>query len=346
MTYAVGNLMWHCKNTPPSASSELHEEIVNFSLYCPNSSFASTVPRICQFHFELVPQFLRFIKTLVCHTLFACLIRSIEHMEQPFDDVEEIYNRKLREVLNFFVFKVQLYYSSSRLTLLLTLLDTPDHRRPMIHFQADIIPLPSRLKVMDHDPADSLSFFSVSGSSADWNFFRRFLHSSHPLALDGRRYATAASACLKIIFKHYQAPLSSLQHFIRHASTPKPGVYMKRLSHWHNVNHPGWINFLGTYFSCNTHGGIPGICVDLDVHQRIRSSHLQFLLEKSAHSNSLLDFARRRVFRFGHLQQNHPIYMKKVIFSLAKYIHRITGETAEVKVCESIWGHKGWFSAD
>ena len=40
--------------------------------------------------------------------------------EQPFDGIDEVYNQKIGEVLNFFASKLQLYYSSSRLTLLLT----------------------------------------------------------------------------------------------------------------------------------------------------------------------------------------------------------------------------------
>jgi hypothetical protein len=79
--------------------------------------------------------------------------------------------------------------------------------------------------------------------------------------------------------------------------------------------------------------------------QHIRSVHLKFLLEKAAYSDSVLNFARRRVFRFGYLQQSHPTYMKKAIFALAKYIHRVTGETAEVRACESIWGRHRWFAA-
>jgi hypothetical protein len=62
-------------------------------------------------------------------------------MEQPFDDVDEIYNQKLGEVLNFFMSKLQLYYSSSRLTLLLTLLDIPpDRLRPIQVFGTDHSP--------------------------------------------------------------------------------------------------------------------------------------------------------------------------------------------------------------
>jgi len=71
-------------------------------------------------------------------------------MGQPFDGVDEVYHQKLGEVLNFFTSKLQLYYSSSRFTLLLTLLDIPvQHLHLVPGFQADIIPLPSRLKMMD-----------------------------------------------------------------------------------------------------------------------------------------------------------------------------------------------------
>jgi hypothetical protein len=77
-----------------------------------------------------------------------------------------------------------------------------------------------------------------------------------------------------------------------------------------------------------------------------RSTHLQFLLEKSAHSNDILNFARHRVFRFGYLHRKHPTYIKKAIFALAKYIQRVTGEMAEIKACKSIWGRQRWFTAN
>jgi hypothetical protein len=77
--YADQNLLWHCENTPPSASLQLREEIINFSLYSPDSCSANTPPRMSLFNF--VPQFLQFIKTLVCSTFFACLVWYIEHME-------------------------------------------------------------------------------------------------------------------------------------------------------------------------------------------------------------------------------------------------------------------------
>ena len=37
--YAGANLIWHCENTPPSAYSQLHEEIRNFSFRLPDSCF-------------------------------------------------------------------------------------------------------------------------------------------------------------------------------------------------------------------------------------------------------------------------------------------------------------------
>ena len=265
-------------------------------------------------------------------------------MQQPFYDVDEIYNQKLGEVLYFFASRLQRYYSSSLLTLLLTSLDIPPHLR-LINtvFQANTIPLPSGLRAMD---SDFLSFSSVSHLLAvDWNIFRDFLDSGHPLALDGKRHATAASACLKLIFTCYQVPLSSFRRFSRHSLTPRLSVYKEHFSHRHNV-HRVWRNFLRPYLSTHMCRGIPGIYIALDLHQRTRAIHLRFLLEKSAYSDSLLTFTRRRVFRFGYLQRNHPTYMKKAIFALAKYIHRVTGETAEVRACKSIWGRNGWFSAD
>ena len=261
-------------------------------------------------------------------------------MEQSIDDVDEFYNQQLGAVLNFFTSKLQLYYSSSRLTWLLTLLDIPDHLRRSVGFRATIIPLSSRLKMMDSD-ALSLSYCP---QRIHRDIFRNFLDSDHPLALDGQRHAIAASACLKIIFKHYQVPLSSFQQFSRHSLTSRLSVDMEHLSHRRDINLPGLTDFLNTYFSCDTRRGIPAIYAILDIRQRLRSNHLQFLLEKSAYSDSLLNFARRRVFRFGYLHRKHSTYMKKAIYALAKYIQRVTGGTAEVRACESIWGGDRWFT--
>ena len=265
-------------------------------------------------------------------------------MEQPFDNVDEIYNQKLGEVLHFFSSRLQPYYSSSRLTLLLTILGVPHHLRSSTVFQANVMPLPSRLRAMDQA---FLSFSTISHCPPEhWSIFRDFMDSGHPLALDGQRYATAALACLKLIFNRYQVPLSSFRRFSRHSLTPNLGMYVEHFLHRNNVHLPVWEKFLRPYLSTHMCRGIPGIHVALDSYQRSRAIHLQFLLEKSAYSDSLLTFTRRRVFRFGYLQRNHPTYMKKAIFALAKYIHRVTGETTEVMACESIWGRNGWFSAD
>ena len=70
--YAGINLLWHCENTPPSSALQLREEIINFSLHIPDFSSVNTPPRRSLFYF--VPQFLQFIKTLVCPTFFARLI--------------------------------------------------------------------------------------------------------------------------------------------------------------------------------------------------------------------------------------------------------------------------------
>jgi len=336
ITYAAYNLIRHCKNIPPSASSQLREEIIDFSLHRPDSCFENTRPGMSLFFFA--PPFLRFIKTMVCPRFFAFLIWYIEHMEQPFDDADEVYNQRLGEVLNFFASKLSLYYSSSRLTLLITLLDIPpDRLDPRTGFHAYIIPLPSRLVAMD---GDALGFFSVFRFPLDRSIFRDFLNSGHPLALDGQRHATAASACLKIIFicdqlPHYWRPLRVDQLSQRHRGDLKPKTLSHRsVRHWH----------LRSYLHCRK---VPRDFVTFGTKiqcQHLRSEHLKFLLEKSAYSDSLLNFARRRVFRFGYLQRNYPTYMKRTIFALAKYIHRVTGETAEVRACESIWRHQRWFA--
>ena len=70
-TYASYHLIWHCENTPPSASSQLCEEIIKFSFHCPDSRFASRKPGMSLFLY--VPEFLQFIKTLVCPRFFARL---------------------------------------------------------------------------------------------------------------------------------------------------------------------------------------------------------------------------------------------------------------------------------
>jgi len=262
---------------------------------------------------------------------------------QTCDGVDQVYNQRLGEVLDFFSSKLQRYYSSSRLTLLLTLLDIPPRiLNPIGYLSAVFIPLPPRLKVMDSDAHGLLGLFPSCYFPEKWGIFRDFLDSCHPLALDRRRHATAASACLKIIFIYDQAPHSWHTPTInqrpqRHRADLKPKTL------WHrNVRHRARRKHLYNYEQ-----GVPPTFLELALKtkdQRLRSGILTFLLEKSAYSVHLLKFACRRVFRFGYLQQNHPIYMKKVIFALAKYIHRVTGETAQVRTCESIWGRQRWFT--
>ena len=71
IAYASDNLTWYCKNTPPSAFSQLREEIINFSLHRPDSCFAYTEPGESLFY--CVPDYLEFIKTLVRPMFFARL---------------------------------------------------------------------------------------------------------------------------------------------------------------------------------------------------------------------------------------------------------------------------------
>ena len=72
IVYAGYNLTRHCKNTPLSASSQLREELMNFSFHRPDSFLANAKPGVCLF--KIVPEFLQVIKTLVCPTFFAHLI--------------------------------------------------------------------------------------------------------------------------------------------------------------------------------------------------------------------------------------------------------------------------------
>jgi hypothetical protein len=194
---------------------------------------------------------------------------------------------------------------------------------------------------MDRDALGLLRSFSRASRGSCY-IFKDFLDSDHPLALDGRRHATAASACLKIIFIYDQALHSRCtprvdQRSQRHSTDLKPKpLWHRSLRHWH----------LRTYISSRK---VPWDFLQFHRKiddQRFRSGHLKFLLEKSAYSNNLLNFAHRRVFRFRYLQRSHPTYMKEAIFALAKYIHRVTGETAEIRACESIWGRQKWFTAN
>jgi hypothetical protein len=191
--------------------------------------------------------------------------------------------------------------------------------------------------------------------------FQDFLDSSDSLALNGQRYAIAALACLKIIFRHYQAPVSRFAWVTQHSRALR--MEMKHPSQWHHADLPAemdWnrsINFywyLRTSLPTRTPWGTSQALPDINQiryqfegqkrGQYSRSHHLRILLQKSACSDDLLNFAHRRVFRFGYLHRNHPTYIRKAIFALAKYIQQVTGGTAEVRACESIWRHDRWFT--
>jgi len=356
--YAGAHLVWHCENTPPSAYSQLHEEISNFSFHPPDSCFKTPPGMDFIVH---VPQFLEFIKALVCPIFFACLPQYIEHIEQPIEDADELYNQNLSLVLDVFASKLPLYYSSSRLTLLLTFLPASGPNR----LDTYIIPLPSKLQIAD----DNTLHLHIIGchwyEKCHWKIFQDFLDSGDPLALDERRYAIASFACLKILFGHYQAPVLRFTWFSRHSRTLR--VDMEDHSQWHHIDLPMEIKWreeynrrrrIHLYWDLRTrlpNRMRPGKHLSgmLTLLERSRepaypvswSNHLRFLLPKSAYSDNILDFARYRVFRFGYLARHHPVYMKKAIFSLAKYIQRVTGESAELRACESIWGRDRWFTA-
>ena len=239
--YAGHNLVWHCENTSPSAYPQLHKEIRNFSFRPPDSCF-KTPPGM---HFILdVPRFLQFIKDLVCPLSFfffcLCALIYVEHMEQPIEDADSLYNQNFAIVLDFFASKLPLYYSSSWLTLLVTLL--PGSKDG--YLRTHIIPLPSRLQIAD-DNAFGLKklagYFPPKGE-CPWQIFQDFLHSSNPLALDERRYAIASFACLKILFGHYQAPVLHFTRFSRHSRSLR--VDMEGHSQRHHTDLPvgtgGW----------------------------------------------------------------------------------------------------------
>ena len=269
------------------------------------------------------------------------------------DDVDEIYNKNTALVLDFFASKLHLYYSSSRLTLLLTYLSTgePDYLR------TDNVPLPPRLKIADEEALDLHTAGGWFANECCWHMFRNSLNSTDTLALDEQKYATAALACLKILFGHYPAPVSLITWFSQHSRalrahmddhSQRPhkdltvGTYWggSLALYWHfrtyaRNQRPRRQHFWTTSFQFRRES----------VDQHSRSNHLLFLLKKSVYSDKILNFARSRVFRFGYLHRKHTTYMKRAIFALAQYIERFTGETAEVRACESIWGRERWFAA-
>ena len=272
-------------------------------------------------------------------------------MEQAIEAADKLYNQKLTLVLNFFASKLQQYYSSSRLTLLLTCLST-NSREPNF-LRTCTIPLPSRLKVADEN---ALDLHCAGGLYTEdyWRIFQDFLDSSDaPLAFDRQKYTIAALACLKILFGHYQTPISHFAWFSHHCRALRIGIaHRSKCYHAHlPVGRSSLYWHLKTRLPYRKphemHLLEMGMHLILESmrYTESRSDDLQFLLEKSACSDNILDFARYRVFRFAYLHRKHPVYMKKAIFSLAKYIQRVTGETAEVRTCESIWGRDRWFTA-
>ena len=67
LSYAEHNLIWHCENTPPSAYSQLWEEILNFPFDRPDFCFGTSRGTSL---FLYVPKFLSFIKTFVRPIVF------------------------------------------------------------------------------------------------------------------------------------------------------------------------------------------------------------------------------------------------------------------------------------
>ena len=161
---------------------------------------------------NLYQSFYRLLKILCALFYFTCITQCIEHTEQAIDDADEIYDKNLALVLDFFASKLHLYYSSSRLTLLLTLMSDSDPQ----YLQTDVITLSSRLKITDDD---ALGLYSTSDNCPDSyrKIFQDFLNSDHPLALDERRYAVAVLPCLKILFGHSQPPVLCITWFSQHS---------------------------------------------------------------------------------------------------------------------------------
>jgi len=292
------------------------------------------------------------------YVLFSLLAyRNIEHIEQPIEDADKLYNQNLSLVLDFFASKLPLYYSSSRLIFLLTFLFASGPN--LLGTYA--VPLPSRLQIADDNALRLHRAGHDYYEKCHWKILQDFLDSGHPLALDQRRYAIASFACLKILFGQYQAPVLRFTWLIRHSRTLRGGMEMNyQRNHTDLPVGTDWQRSIHLYWDIRTrlpsqmrpgsHPHLLGVLTLLELSRQraypySQSEHLQFLLQKSAYSDNILDFARYRVFRFGYLHRKHPSHMKKAIFSLAKYIQRVTGETAEVRVCESIWGRDTWFTA-
>jgi hypothetical protein len=273
-------------------------------------------------------------------------------MKQPIEDAGKLYNQNLIIVLNFFASKLRPYYSSSRLTLLLTFLCSSKPN----YLGTSAIALPSRLEIVDKN---ALGLHRIGGFHPEdhyWKIFQDFLDSDDPLALDERRYTITSLICLKILFGRYQAPVLRVTWFSQHSRTLRADHSQRSYAGLPVVTTRGdSIRLYWELRTClpnlmrqGTHVSAEDILFKVRRQhgdQYSRSNQLQFLLQKSAYSDNILNFARYSVFRFAYLARQHPVYMKKAIFSVAKYIQRATGETAEVRACELIWGRDRWFTA-
>ncbi|KIM47225.1 hypothetical protein M413DRAFT_23460 [Hebeloma cylindrosporum] len=152
-------------------------------------------------------------------------------LADDFDDADEIYARNLEVVLDFFVSKLQPYYSNPRLTLLLTYLATI---QPVL--ATFVLPLPLRLKMVDNEGLQLHDVTDVCPNShfpPDRHIFEDFLNSDHPLAMDGARYATATLDCLQIIFKRYKGGVSGINWFTHHSRALMAGLAIKVEHVWY-----------------------------------------------------------------------------------------------------------------
>ena len=222
-----------------------------------------------------------------------------------------------------------------------------------------VISLPPRLNTIDDDALGLRSAGGPYSEKCYWKIFQDFLDSGNPLALDEQRYTVASLTCLKILFGQYRAPVLRFSWFNRHSRTLRVG--MEAHFQWHHTDLPvgiDWGTSFRLYWDLRTRlpnqmrpgTYLSGVLTLLKLSRQraypyTHSDHLQFLLQKSAYSDKILDFARYRVFRFGYMHRKHPAYMKEAIFSLAKYIQRVTGEMAEVRACKSVWGQDRWLVA-
>jgi len=78
--YASQNLIWHSENTPPSAYSQLREEILNFPFHRSESCFAARGGRGL---LVFVPNLLSFIKSLVRPIFLVALPNVLSTQSSP-----------------------------------------------------------------------------------------------------------------------------------------------------------------------------------------------------------------------------------------------------------------------